>query len=214
MSIVWIVPRFNFLLSPLRESSYSSPSARTSCCRRTSPGTWRIAWRSTAARPTSTLRAIPAVRLLAKRGDLIKVRGSGLEYEFEDPDQDAFERLDGFEEVDIELKEVTAGPFDTERFVLKRDGSGTRYAVDIDASATAQDLAQAAGERFGNLGKLLGELAGGALPFSAVEVSIRVQGELEADDGRVRMVSGTGSVAGIPAGPLTSLITNAVLSRL
>lgn len=160
------------------------------------------------------LRAVPALRLLAGHGDRIEVRGSGLEYEIDDPDRDAFDRLDKFDEVEIELVEVTAGPFETERFSLERDGAGELYSVDIQASASAQDLAEAAGERFGGLGKLIGEIAGGAIPFSGVNLPVRVEGTLESTDGEVRMVEGTGDVAGIPAGPLTQLITNAVLSRL
>jgi len=161
------------------------------------------------------LRAVPALRLLAGHGDRIEIEGSGLEYEFDDPDRDAFERLDKFDDVRIDLVDVTAGPFDTQRFELERSGEDTLYRVDIDASAKPQALAEAAGERFaGSLGELIGEIAGGAIPFSAVDVPIRVQGELTSDNGEVRMVSGTGAVAGIPAGPLAELVTNAVLSRL
>ena len=161
-----------------------------------------------------TLKAVPALRLLAGHGDRIEITGSGLEHDFEDPDRDAFEKLDKFDEVEVSLREVTAGPFDVERFELGRPNGEELYAVDIQASASPQELAEAAGERFGDLGRLLGEIAGGAIPFSGVSLPVTVEGTLESDDGRVRMVDGTGDVAGIPAGPLTELITNAVLSRL
>lgn len=161
-----------------------------------------------------TLRAVPALRLLAGHGDHIQIEGSGLEYEFDDPDRNAFERLDGFDEVDIDLTDVTAGPFVTESFHLRRDEGSERYQIEADAIATAQELARIAGEQFGELGGLIGTIGGGALPFSNVPVPIHLAGELESNDGKVEMVSGSGDVAGIPAGPLTQLITNAVLSRL
>jgi hypothetical protein len=43
---------------------------------------------------------------------------------------------------------------------------------------------------------------------------VRLDGEIEAKDGDVEMVSGTGRVAGLPAGPVARLVTNAILSRL
>ena len=161
------------------------------------------------------LRAVPALRLLAGHGDRIEVTGSGLEYDLDDPDSDAFERLDRFDEVEIDLREVTAGPFETERFTLTRGaGKGGRYRIGVLARASPQDLAVAAGEEFGEIGRLIGEIAGGAIPFSAATLPIRLEGELEARDGRVEMVSGGGQVAGLPAGPLAQVVTNALLSRL
>ena len=159
------------------------------------------------------LRAVPALRLLAGHGDRIEIEGSGLEIDFEDPDRDAFERLNKFEEVDVDLREVTAGPFETERFRLESGGDG-RYLIDVDATASIQDLAKVAGGQFGPLGELIGSIAGGSVPFSGAPVPVRLDGVLEAEDGRVEMVEGTGRVAGLPAGPVARLVTNAILSRL
>jgi hypothetical protein len=159
------------------------------------------------------LRAVPALRLLAGRGDRIEIEGSGLEFELDDADRDAFERLNRFEEVEIDLRAVTAGPFETERFRLEGRGDG-RYLIDVDATASIEDVAEAAGEQFGPLGGLIGSIAGGSVPFSGAPVPIRIAGELEARDGGVRMISGGGRVAGIPTGPLALLVTNAILSRL
>jgi hypothetical protein len=159
------------------------------------------------------LRAVPALRLLAGHGDRIEVRGSGLDFDFDDPDTDAFDRLNRFEEVEIDLREVTAGPFETERFRLEGLG-GKRYEIEVDATASVADLARVAGEQFGPLGGLIGGIAGGSIPFSGAPVPVRLDGELEAEDGDVTMVSGGGGVAGIPAGPMAKLVTNAILSRL
>jgi hypothetical protein len=159
------------------------------------------------------LRAVPAVRLLAGHGDRIEIEGSGLEFDFDDPDRDAFERLNDFDDVHVDLAEVTAGPFDTERFRLDGEGGG-RYRIDVDATASIQDLAKVAGSRFGPLGELIGSIAGGSVPFSGAPVPVRLDGQLEAKDGEVEMVSGTGRVAGLPAGPVARLVTNAILFRL
>jgi hypothetical protein len=45
-------------------------------------------------------------------------------------------------------------------------------------------------------------------------VPIRLDGEIRAEDGAVEMVSGDARVAGLPAGPVARLVTNALLSRL
>ena len=159
------------------------------------------------------LRAVPALRLLAGHGDRIEIAGSGLEVDFDDPDRDVFDDLARFDEVAVDLREVRAGPFETERFRLESVG-GDRYRIDVDATASVQDLAEVAGETFGPLGELIGSIAGGSVPFSGAPIPIRIDGTLEARDGEVEMVSGGGRVAGLPAGPLARLVTNAVLSRL
>ena len=159
------------------------------------------------------LRAVPALRLLAGHGDRIEIEGSGLEFDFDEPDRDAFERLNRFDEVEIHLTDVEAGPFNTSSFRLEGLGD-QRYRIETDATATIQDIARVAGEQFGPLGGLIGSIAGGSVPFSAAPVPIRLDGEVEADDGEVVMVSGDARVAGLPAGPLARLVTNAVLSRL
>jgi hypothetical protein len=159
------------------------------------------------------LEAIPALRLLAGHGDRIEVRGSGLEVDFDDPDSDVFDDLNKFDEVDVELSEVTAGPFETETFTLRGTGDHT-YVIDLDATASIQDLAELAGSRFGPLGELIGGIAGGSVPFSGAPVPVRLDGVIEAQQGGVEMVEGSGRVAGIPAGPLAELVTNAILSDL
>jgi hypothetical protein len=159
------------------------------------------------------LRAVPALRLLAGHGDRIEIEGSGLEFDFDDPDRDAFERLNRFDEVEIDLTDVEAGPFETRRFRLEGLGDD-RYRIETDATATIQDLARVAGEQVGPLGGLIGSIAGGSVPGGAAPVPIRLDGELHAEDGAVEMVSGDARVAGLPAGPVARLVTNAILSRL
>jgi len=157
--------------------------------------------------------AVPALRLLTGHGDRIAIEGSGLEVDFNDPDRDVFDDLNKFDEVDIDLHEVTAGPFEVETFRLEGSGGG-RYRIEVDATASVQELARVGGAQFGPLGELIGQIAGDSVPFSDTPLPVRLDGELEASDGDVEMVSGTGRVAGIPAGPLARLVTNAILSEL
>jgi len=156
---------------------------------------------------------VPAVRLLTGHGDRISIEGSGLEVDLRDPDRNVFDDLNKFDEVHIDLREVTAGPFDTDTFRLEGQGDG-RYLIEVHATASLQDLARLAGEQFGPLGGLIGSIAGGSVPGGAAPVPVKLEGELDAKDGDAEMTSGTGQVAGIPAGPLAKLVTNAILSGL
>ena len=158
------------------------------------------------------LEAVPALRLLTGHGDRLEIEGSGLEVDFADPDEDVFDELNRFDEVEVNLTDVEAGQFETESFVLEGQGDG-RYRIDVEATVTGQELARLAGGQFGPLGELIGGLAGGSL-LSAAPIPLRLDGELEAKDGEVTMTSGTGTVAGIPAGPLARIVTTAILSNL
>ena len=159
------------------------------------------------------LSAVPAIRLLTGHGDTLEIEGSGLEVDFDEPDEDAFERLNKFDEVKIDLTDVEADPFQVELFRLESVGEG-RYRIETQATASLQDLGRVAGEQFGPLGGLIGSIVGGSAPFSGAPVPIELDGELEAKDGEVQMVSGDAQVANLPAGPAARLVTNAILSDL
>jgi hypothetical protein len=159
------------------------------------------------------LSAVPAIRLLTGHGDRLEVTGSGLEIDFEDPDEDAFEHLNKFDEVEIDLSDVEADPFEIALFRLAGAGD-ERYSIETEGTVSAQAIGREAGERFGPLGGLIGSIVGGGLPGGGAPVPIRLDGELRAEDGEVEMVSGDARVAGLPAGPLARLVTNAILSDL
>ena len=159
------------------------------------------------------LSAVPAIRLLAGHGDRIEVTGSGLEVDFADPDEDAFEQLNKFDEVEIDLTDVEAAPFEVSSFRLEGLGDG-RYRIETNATASVQELGRVAGEQFGPIGGLIGSIVGGSAPLSGAPVPVVLDGELEAQDGDVEMVSGDARVAGLPAGPVARLVTNAILSAL
>jgi hypothetical protein len=161
---------------------------------------------------TVELSAMPAVRLLWGDGDSIDVHGSDLDLDLSE-NPEVFDRLDGFGKVDVSLSDFRAGPFDVTSFALARDGDGP-YAVRSVSSTTTAELVEFGAESLGLPGSgLLGSLAGGA-PLGNREVPIHVDMEMESDDGRVRVVSGGGTVAGFPTGPLAELITAAIVVRL
>jgi hypothetical protein len=158
------------------------------------------------------LGATPAARLLWGDGDTIRVSGSGLNLELSE-DPQVFDRLDGFGDVEVSLSDFRAGPFEVASFELTRDGDGP-YAVRSASSTTAADLLEFGADSLGIPGSgLLGAFAGGA-PGGDRPIPISVDMRMESDDGRVRVTSGGGTVAGYPTGPLAQLITAAIVVRL
>ena len=159
------------------------------------------------------LSAVPAIRLLAGHGDRIEVTGSGLEVDFEDPDEDAFDQLNKFDEVEIELTDVEADPFDVSSFRLEGLGDG-RYRIETDATASVQELGRVAGEQFGPLGGLIGSIVGGSAPLSARRCRSGSTASSRPRTAMSRWCPATQAWPGLPAGPVARLVTNAILSAL
>jgi hypothetical protein len=156
------------------------------------------------------IAALPAVRLLLRDGDLVRVRAREVELPFVRPDERVLADLDGFNEVDIEVREATAGPFRFEQVTLTRRGDGN-YRMTLHGSITASDLATFAGGQMGGVfGGLFGGLMGGALPFGDEPIPIDLNGTIRSDDGRPRAVVVHGTIAGVPAGPLVEAFAQAL----
>jgi len=163
-----------------------------------------------------SIGAFPALALLGGRGDSLEVTGSGLSFALDERRGDPFERLDGFEAVDVELEEVEAGPLDVEAFELTRDGRDEAYDLLMRATTTPTELAEELGERGGGaLGSLVGSLATEALPGGGrLAVALELRAEISSDGGRTDVSEASGSVAGVPAGPLAEIVAGAVIDRL
>jgi hypothetical protein len=170
-----------------------------------------------------TLRAFPALTLVGGRGGSIEVFGADLSFDAGNRSADAgnrrerpFERLDGFEQVEVGLDDLEAGPLAVDRFELERDGRHEAYRLVVRATTTPRKLAGEVGtEAGGALGGLVGSLASGILPGGpSDEVPLELTATLDSDDGRTDVREATGSVAGVPAGPLTEVVVSAVLERL
>jgi hypothetical protein len=160
-----------------------------------------------------TLAATPAARLLVGDGDRIEVRGSDLELDLVTEDPVVFDRLDGFGEVQVGLTDFRAGPFDIASFELEREGDAP-YSLRSTSSTTAADLLDYGAESLGLAGGPLLRFFAGRAPLGSRQIPISLRMEMESDDGRIQVVSGGGTVAGYPTGPLAQFITSAILSRL
>ena len=161
-----------------------------------------------------TLRAFPAARLLFGDGERLEADASDLDLEL-DPEGEVFERLDGFSIVGVSIADSRAGPFSIESFELSRDGDEP-YSLVASASASAAGLAELGLESVEIPGEsvidiLLDELLGDDGP-SRVPIDLDV--ELTSEEGRVQVVSGGATVAGLPTGPLAQLLSSAIVVRL
>jgi len=162
---------------------------------------------------TVSVAAFPAVRLLFDDGDRLSVSGTGLNLTLQEQ-ADAFDRLDGFDRVDVSLRDFRAGPFAVRSFELARSGSSAPYHLTSSSRATPGDIANYGASRLGLPGgPLLGFLADQALGGNRT-VPVDLDMQLRSDGGRLVVVSGGGSVAGLPTGPLAELITSAIVVQL
>jgi hypothetical protein len=163
------------------------------------------------------VKAFPAVRLLWGSGDRMEVRGRGLSIDLARRIDDPLGRLDGFDEVDIDIEDLTAGPVAVRAFSLVKNADDTSYYLRMEAETTPLSLAESVG---GQLGGDLGSLIAGAasdvlLGGGEVDLPIDVEGQVSrADGGAVDVDAVEASVAGVPAGPFAEAMVQAVLERL
>jgi hypothetical protein len=160
-----------------------------------------------------SLEAFPAARLLFSDGKQLSVSGSGLDLALQQQGN-VFDDLDGFDQVDVRLTEFRAGPFAVANFELTRPAPSAAYHLASSSRTTPGDLAEYGASRLGLPGgPLLRFLAGQALGGSR-PIPIDLDMQLRSDSGRIVVVSGGGSVAGFPTGPLAELITAAIVVQL
>jgi hypothetical protein len=184
----------------------------------------RLAGRRIAARLTESggsaevsVEAMPALRLLRNRGDRIVVRGSGLTIGLGDRGSESagVGALDGFGDVDVEIVDLRAGPFEVAAFVLVRRAGGP-YAMAAEGTVSGAGLA-GFGESWLRRavpgGALLGVVAGTA-PIGSRRVPVAIEVELHSEPGGIRVGTGGGRIAGYPAGPVATAIAAAVARRL
>lgn len=166
-------------------------------------------------RANVTLEALPALRLVAGDGDRLAVIGGGLGIELKPADLQSrsLEKLDGFGEVQLRLRDVRVQPFEVRTFDLVRPGDADAYELRLSAVTSAHGLVTYGSQRL----RLLGLLVGGAantLPRDRGRIPIELAARVESASGRPRVVEARGTVAGIEVGPLVQLLSGALLSRL
>jgi len=175
----------------------------------------RISDRLTAAGGSAdvSLSAFPAARLLFGEGSSITVTGSDLDLTAESSSGTVFSDLDGYDNVTVNLDDFRAGPFRMSSFDLARSGPEAPYQLAARGRTTPSDLASFGASQLGLPGgPLLGYLGNQALPKDSIPIELDMQ--LESDGGRVVVTSGGGTIAGIPTGPLATLITSVVVVKL
>jgi hypothetical protein len=160
-----------------------------------------------------TLGAVPALRLLFSDGERLEISAHDLNLALNRREQ-VFEKLDGFSVVDVAIANSTAGPFDLDSFELRRDSSGP-YELTASGRTSPSELVDYG---IGDLEIPGAGLAGMALDLLGIDADLDVPIELDvqlvSNEGRIEVVSGGGSVAGIPTGPLAELITEAIVVQI
>jgi hypothetical protein len=164
---------------------------------------------------SADIGAFPALRLLFGDADRLEATGSGLRLDVTRR-QRVLERLDGFDEVQVGLVDLSVGPFELDRFEMTRVEGDRRYRTRFSGEASPREVASFIGsEAGGALGGLLGGLAAGSLLGGGdTPLPMRVRAEVQSRDGRTEVTRTTGSVAGVPAGPLAQLVIELVVRRL
>jgi hypothetical protein len=160
-----------------------------------------------------SLSAFPAVRLLFGDGDRLRVKARRLRLDVGD-DRRLLRRLDGFDAVRVRLRDTRVGPLELRSFVLDRPGERRDYTVQLAGRTRPRALAaflggRAGGSLGGELGALAGSLLGGELPLP-LDLRARVRSR----GGQPEVEDTSGTVAGLPAGPLVQLALAAVLPRI
>jgi hypothetical protein len=164
---------------------------------------------------SAEIDAFPALRLLFDDGDRLDARGEGLRLDVSRR-QRVLERLDGFDEVLVELTDFSVGPFDLDGFVMVRNEGERSYRTAFSGEASPREVAGFLGAQTGGaLGGLIGDLAAGTLPGGGnTPLPLRLRAVVESRDGRVEVTRTSGSVAGIPAGPFAQLVIEMVVRQL
>jgi hypothetical protein len=158
------------------------------------------------------LEAVPAIRLLFDDGDKLEVVAEEVNIPIDDIQGKSFKELDGFSEVDVRLALSRVGPFFAERVRITRGERDDLYAFNFQGSTSAADIGEFA---LAGLPPLLRSaltaLAGRA---GTQELPIRLDVDLRSEEGRARVVGGTGTVAGLPLGGFALGIAGAIISRI
>lgn len=161
-----------------------------------------------------TLGAFPAARLLFSDGERFEVEARDLDLAL-DQEARVFDRLDGFSLVEVSIEDSVAGPFELDSFRLSREGGGPYRLVSSGVTTVSGlvdagfDTVELPGESLADL--ILNQLFGEA---DDAKVPVELDAELTSEDGRVRVVSGGGTVAGFETGPLAELISSAIVVQL
>jgi hypothetical protein len=158
------------------------------------------------------IEAVPAIRLLFDDGDKLTVRAREVEIPVTDIQGKSFKEFDGFDEVDVRLTISQIGPFFAEAVSITRGEGDDLYAFDFRGSTSPAEVGEFALSGLPPvLRSALTALAGRA---GTQELPIRLDVNLRSENGRARVVGGTGTVAGLPLGGFALGIAGAIIARI
>jgi hypothetical protein len=163
-----------------------------------------------------SLEALPALRLLFHDGDKIEIRGDDLRMELQLSDLRArtLDDLDGFDEVDMRLSDLLAGPFRLDTFDLVRGEDDDSYRLRMVGTTSAGALVDYAAAQLPGLLAPLAGTATGLVQDRGRRIPIDLIAQVDSEDGRARVVGASATVAGLQVGPLVELLTGAVVSQI
>ena len=155
-----------------------------------------------------SLSAIPAMRLLWGDGDRLELEGRDLDLNLASEGV-AFDNLDPFGSVNLELADSSIGPIALDELTIERDGSEP-YEITLTGATTLAELtAAAAVPGAGLLGTFLGGTDLGDRPL-ALDLDMGIASE----DGEIDVVRGGARIDGVPTGPLAEIIVAAIAVQL
>jgi hypothetical protein len=143
------------------------------------------------------VHAIPWPRLLFTEGDSVKIKAEGIQLPLVSPTKKVLQDLDGFNEVEIEITNSTAGPMRISRLSLDRNKGP--YQLQVQGSVSPSDVSAF--------------ITGFTLPFGSEPLPIDLTATVRSEGGAPHAVAVHGSVAGLPAGPLVEALAQALAGR-
>jgi hypothetical protein len=178
----------------------------------------RIESRLTAAggNASVTLAALPALRLLAGDGDRLAIEGHNLRFPLQISQlrSRSLDRIDGFDKLDLRLRNTFADPFRVDHFDLTRTEGEATYQLELSAATSAGALLAYGSGRLPGVLASLTRGAAGTLPRDRRVIAVDMEARLASEGGRPRVVSARGTIGGLQVGPLVELVAGALLSRV
>jgi hypothetical protein len=164
---------------------------------------------------SATVRALPALRLLFRDGDKLDVHAQGVTIRLTELGGGSLKKLDGFDEVSVLLAHATVGPFTADQMILKRPEGASLYGFSFRGATSAGQLSRFALSTLpAGLSALIGGIVDRTTRLGSGAIPIRLDADLRSENGTAQLVRGTGTVAGLPLGPLALGIAGAVVSRI
>ena len=161
-----------------------------------------------------SVHAVPALQLIKGHGKSIDVTGKDLTLDV--PRAAELDKLDGFDQVHVDITRAKTGPFTVRRLRLDRSSHAATYRLTFDAVARPSQLTRYAVARVSDnpLYDLMGGFAADLLPPADDPTAIHLAVELRSDGGVARVLAADGGAGGIKPATLATDLLGVVANRL